>query len=166
MIIRKQFPKFLAPYCIALEKSVGAVVFRVQNDVRQYLLIKYRNGHWEFPRGKMENGESEIDTMRREIMEEVGIIDLHVIPSFRRSIRFFYTAQGREREERKMDKNCIFVQKKAVFYLASVSPNDEIGLSHEHVDFVWLSFQEAYDKLTFDNAKNVLKKAHQYQKME
>jgi 8-oxo-dGTP pyrophosphatase MutT (NUDIX family) len=162
MVIRKQFPRFLSPYCIALEKSVGAVVFRVKNGERQYLIIKYRNGHWEFPRGHVEDNETEIDTMRREIMEEVSVTELDIIPSFRESIRFFYTAQGRERRERQAQKNCIFVHKKATFYLVKVQAVHAVAISHEHTDFVWLPFPEAYEKLTFANARSVLKKAHQH----
>lgn len=162
MISRKQFPQFLAPYCLALEKSVGAVVFRVYNGERHYLLIKYRNGHWEFPRGKMEHEETEIDTMRREIMEEVGITDLMIMPKFRMSIRFFYSAQGHERSERKKEKSCIFIQKKAVFYLARVAADRPVDLSHEHTDYLWLPYAHALEKLTYDNAKKVLKKAHKF----
>ncbi len=31
-------------------------------------------GHWEFPGGKVENGEDEVSALKREILEEIGII--------------------------------------------------------------------------------------------
>jgi 8-oxo-dGTP pyrophosphatase MutT (NUDIX family) len=159
MIKRKQFPKFLAPYCIAFEKSVGAVVFRITNGRREYLLMKYRNGHWEFPRGKVEDAETELDTMRREIEEETGISQLRVIDGFREVMRFSYKAHGQERISRTRDKNCIYVHKKAVFYLVEAMDEDVV-ISHEHQKFQWLEFEEGYEKLTFQNAKTILKRAH------
>lgn len=160
MINRKQFPQFLAPYCVAWEKSVGAVVFRMVDNIPQYLLLKYRNGHWEFPRGKVEDQESEVDTMRREICEETGISDVQIITDFRYSIRFSYRAHGQEREERIKEKNCIFIHKKAIFYLVHVK-NNIVVVSDEHQNFLWLSFDNALQKLTYDNAKKVLIAAHE-----
>jgi 8-oxo-dGTP pyrophosphatase MutT (NUDIX family) len=161
MIIRKQFPKFLAPNCIAFEKSVGAVVFRITNGQREYLLMKYRNGHWEFPRGKVEDGETEIDTMRREIEEETGISQLRIIEGYRKNIRFSYKAHGDEYRERAKDKNCAFIRKKAVFYLAEAMDEDVV-ISHEHQKFLWLTFDEAMNRLTFSNAKKILEAANKY----
>ncbi len=159
MIKRKQFPKFLAPYCIAFEKSVGAVVFRITNGRREYLLMKYRNGHWEFPRGKVEDTETELETMCREIEEETGILQLRVIEGFREAMRFSYKAHGQEQKDRIKDKNCIYIHKKAVFYLVEAMDED-IVISHEHQKFQWLEFKDGYEKLTFQNAKIILMHAH------
>jgi 8-oxo-dGTP pyrophosphatase MutT (NUDIX family) len=159
MISRKQFPQFLAPYCIAFERSAGAVVFCVDKNDLRYLLIKYRNGHWEFPRGKMENGESEIQTVRREIMEETGITQITLLPASRMTMRFTYHAHGHERAERIHDGACIYVHKKAIFYIAQTH-KPHVTLSHEHQDFRWLSYDHAMDQLTYDNAKRILRCAH------
>ena len=35
----------------------------------------------------------------------------------------------------------------------------EIVLSHEHLDFIWLVFDNALNKTTYENAKNLLKKS-------
>lgn len=159
MITRKQFPQFLAPYCVAFEKSVGAVVFRVIDGKIEFLLIKYRNGHWEFPRGKVEENETEYDTMCREIEEETGISQLRVIKEFRESIRFSYKASGQECIDRIKDKNCIYIYKKAIFYLAETMDED-ITISHEHQEFQWLTFDDGYKRLTFENAKSILTRAN------
>ena len=162
MIIRKQFPQFLAPYCIAWETSIGAVVFRCVEGKVQYLLIRYRNGHWEFPRGKIEDGESHIETMRRELREETGITQLMILDGFEASLRFTYTAQGNERTERTRDKNCILIHKKAIFYLAQTEYTSVVHLSHEHKDYAWLTYDDAVSKLTYDNAQKVLEKAQKH----
>jgi bis(5'-nucleosidyl)-tetraphosphatase len=73
---------------IAFEKSAGAVVFRKTDKGIKYLLLKYRNGHWDFPKGHIENGETEEETMRREVREETGIDDLKIVPGFIENFRY------------------------------------------------------------------------------
>ncbi len=159
MIKRKQFPQFLAPYCISFEKSVGAIVFRIVDEKIEFLLIKYRSGHWEFPRGHVEDNETEYETMKREIKEETNISSLHIIKGFRETMSFSYKAHGQELLERKKDKSCMYVHKKVVFYLAETI-EDNVIISHEHQEFQWLSFEEGYEKLTFKNAQDILLIAH------
>ncbi|XLQ19653.1 MAG: bis(5'-nucleosyl)-tetraphosphatase [Candidatus Moraniibacteriota bacterium] len=159
MIKRRQFPQFLAPYCIAFEKSVGAIVFRITHGKIEFLLMKYRNGHWEFPRGKVEDNESEQETMKREIEEETGISHVRVINSFREYMKFSYKARGQELIDRKKDKSCIYIYKKAIFYLVEAMDEDVV-ISHEHQKFQWLKFEDGLNKLTFKNARNILIEAN------
>ena len=56
------------------EKSCGAIVYRKFHGNIELLLIKNQNGgHWSFPKGHVEEGETEEQTAVREIMEETGI---------------------------------------------------------------------------------------------
>ena len=56
------------------EKSCGAVVLRKNQGRLQVLLIKHINGgHWAFPKGHVEPGETEEQTALREIKEETGL---------------------------------------------------------------------------------------------
>jgi hypothetical protein len=48
------------------EVSVGAVVFTGEKNKRQYLLLHYPSGHFDFPKGHVEVGETEEETLRRE----------------------------------------------------------------------------------------------------
>ena len=59
------------------EKSCGAVVFtRIHGEIR-YLLAQSRAGIYGFPKGHVEENETEQETALREIWEEV-----HIRPSF------------------------------------------------------------------------------------
>jgi 8-oxo-dGTP pyrophosphatase MutT (NUDIX family) len=134
-----------------VEKSAGAVVFRRENKKIKYLLIQYAWGHWEFPRGLIEKGESLEDTARREIEEEVGIKDIEFIPGFKEWIKFFFRLKGKN------------IMKIATFLLAETK-TEEVKLSFEHKDYAWLEYDAALERLTFKNSKEILKKANDFLK--
>jgi 8-oxo-dGTP pyrophosphatase MutT (NUDIX family) len=55
--------------------AAGAVVFRrTAGGVRLLVLRAYKN--WDFPKGMVEAGESELDAARRECAEETGLTEL------------------------------------------------------------------------------------------
>lgn len=142
------------------EVSVGAAIFRVENGRRLYLVLRYPSGHYDFPKGHVEIGESEEDTLRRETEEETGITNLSVFP-VRESIRYFYVAKGGERTRRRREGRGTKVFKQVHFYPAETSDTD-IRISHEHIGFEWLPYERAYAKLTFENAKRVLARAESF----
>jgi len=158
-MVSKNIPQFLAPWCLSLEKSAGAVVFREHDGQRYYLTVKYRHGHWEFPRGHVEEGESEEQTARREVREETGLTDLSLVKNFRHEISFWYLARGEEMQKRIAQKHGVLIFKKVIFFLAQ-TPDQEIQLSDEHGEHLWLPFDDALAKLTYQNAKNTLTAAH------
>ena len=55
--------------------SAGVVVVRRQDGDWRYLLLRAFN-HWDFPKGMVEAGESELDAAKRECAEETGLSDL------------------------------------------------------------------------------------------
>ena len=137
----------LACMIMAPEKSCGAVIFK-RNGNRKYLLLHYEGGHWDFVKGHVEKNELEKETVLRETEEEVGIRDLAFIAGYRELISYYYRRAGKT------------VYKQVVFYLVE-SRTDAVRLSREHVGFDWLSYDEAYERLTYKNAKDTLKKAHE-----
>ena len=55
------------------EKSCGAIVVKKQ-DGRYYTLVVRQNaGHWGFPKGHIERGETKEQTALREVQEETGL---------------------------------------------------------------------------------------------
>lgn len=164
MAVTKQILGALAPWCMALEVSAGAVIFRrVRGGGIQYLMIQYRHGHWEFPRGHQEEGETIEQTARREIAEETGLTSVRMMPDFMEKMSFSYTAKGDERAERVSQKRCIFIHKKVIFYLAETH-GQEVKLSHEHQNYAWLPYRAALAKLTFDNGRRIITAADEYLK--
>ncbi len=130
------------------EKSSGTVIFRDTPEGIVFLLLHYPSGHWDFVKGKMEKGENPLDTVVREAKEETGISDLNFVEGFEENIEYDFQFEGE------------LIHKKVVFYLAKTN-TEKITISHEHLDFIWLDYKSAFEKITYQNAKSVLSKANQ-----
>ena len=128
------------------ETSAGSVVFRKVNGERLYLLLHYPSGHWDFVKGKMEEGESTHQTVIRETQEETGISDLEFVDGFEETIRYDFQFEGE------------LIHKKVIFYLAETK-TEQITISHEHLGFLWTNFENAKQKTTYENAKLIITKA-------
>lgn len=129
------------------EKSCGAVVFRKTQWVIDFLIIKQKIGnHWFFPKWHVENNESEEQTAKREIYEEVWL-EVIFLPEFRETFSYIdYT------------KN---VDKTVVFFLCELVVWD-VFISDELQDYVWLNYDLAMKQLTHNNAKTTLTKAYDF----
>jgi bis(5'-nucleosidyl)-tetraphosphatase len=134
------------------EKSCGAVVYAKSPEVN-YLILQYEAGHWDFVKGNVEEGETEKDTVVRELREETGISDARFIEGFKERITYFYKRQGAT------------VHKEVVFFLME-SNTKQVTISFEHIGFEWLPFERAMEKLTFKNARDILQKAHEFLKKQ
>jgi len=134
---------------MSIEKSAGVVIFRKEKNEIYYLLLHYQSGHWDFPKGNIKKGERPEDTTKREIFEETGIESIGLIPDFIQTIKYFY----------KRKDQVIF--KIVIFFLAQTKTK-KIKISWEHKGFKWLPYNQATDQLTFDNAKDILKKVHKF----
>lgn len=141
---------------IAFEKSVGCVVYRKQESKTLFLLVQYRSWQWDFPKGHVEEGENEEQTMRREVLEETGINDLEILPGLRSSVRYFYVAKGNEKKERLERGEGIYIFKNAVYYAAQTKSED-VKIDFENKDFAWLTYEEVLQRLRNDGSKKVIK---------
>jgi 8-oxo-dGTP pyrophosphatase MutT (NUDIX family) len=129
------------------ETSSGVVLFRKENDKILFLLLHYPSGHWDFVKGKMEEGETPHETAIRETQEETGITDVEFLDNYEEWIQYNFQYRGE------------LVQKKVVFFLGETKTKD-ITISHEHLNFTWMDYTTAMEKTTFDNAKTVLSKSY------
>ncbi len=132
------------------EKSAGAVVFRKENGTILYLFLdyKHKSEYLGFPRGSVEQGETEKQAARREIREETGL-GVEFIDGFREKVHWFYRRDGET------------VSKNLVLFLA-LAGSSSVNISEEHVGYEWLTFEQAIDKLSFENSRNVLRKAQDF----
>lgn len=148
---------------IAYEVSAGALIVRRAPDgTLHFLLLQYRHRHWDFVKGHIDAGETFEDTVRRETEEETGISSLRMIPGFHRRTHFFYIAKGTEIDRRKSEGRAPWILKTVHFFLAEAPSDVSVRLSEEHIDCIWLPFEEAIERVTFDNAKRLLLAAHDF----
>ena len=129
------------------ETSAGVVLFRREDSKILFLLLHYPSGHWDFVKGKMEEGETSHETAIRETREETGITDIEFIDDFEEWIEYNFQFQGE------------LVHKKVIFFLGETKTK-EVLISHEHLNYVWVDYLTAMEKTTFDNAKTVLTKSY------
>jgi len=133
------------------EKSCGIITYRILDGNREYLLLHYPGGHWDFPKGHVEKIDAgEHETARRELKEETGISQINFDEGYRNSMYYEFNRGARERV------------KKVVVYFLACTEESEVALSFEHQNFVWLPYDEALARLTYENAKDLLRKAQNY----
>ena len=126
------------------EKSCGAVVFRRYHGNTELLLIKHTaGGHWSFPKGHVEEGETEEQTAVREVLEETGIrIDL--CPGYREVVHY----------SPKRD-----VQKDVIYFLGRARNYDFIPQESEIAQIKWVEMSLAHSFLSYDNDKQLVNRA-------
>ena len=126
--------------------SAGIILVNENGSEKQFLLLNYPTGHWDFIKGGIEDGESLQQTAIRETREETGITDIEFIEGFKEEIEYFFRVNKEN------------IHKRVIFFLARTNSINVI-LSHEHLNFTWLDYESAMKKLTYDNAINLLKKS-------
>ena len=131
------------------ELSIGAVLFSEIDGKRRYLLLNYVSGHWDFPKGNIEENETELDTIKREIKEETNISNITFIAGFKKNIFYNYMKNGK------------LISKKVVYYIAKTTIT-KITLSFEHIGYKWETYENAMDIITYFNSKQLLRDSNSF----
>ena len=130
------------------EKSCGAVVFtRINGEIR-YVLVQQVEGFHGFPKGHMEEGETEEETALREIYEEVGL-RVKLIEGFRAY------------EEHPLPKKP-GVMKQVVYFLAEYEDQTIVYQQEEVMAAPVLPYEEAMNCFEYENNKRILKEANEF----
>ena len=125
------------------EKSCGSVIYKLENKSIYILLIKHNKGHWSFPKGHMETGETEYQTAIREVKEETNL-DIKIYDGF----RYVTTYSPKEN-----------VMKDVVYFL-STPINSEIKPQLEEVQKIeWVNENEAKNIITYEEDIKILDEA-------
>ena len=132
-------------------KQVLVFLYRKNEDENYEYCIFYRDKlkFWQGISGGVEDDESLIETVKREVFEETGIIvdDIYQfstvssIPVVDVMGEFFWG-------------NDVYVVPEYSFGVPL--ENYDIHLSSEHREYKWCLFDEAYEKLKFDSNKTAL----------
>ena len=130
------------------EKSCGFIVYEEIDAKRFYLLIRSVNGDYGFPKGHMEDKETEYETAVRELKEETNL-EVRLVEGFRRQIEYLLPKKTN-------------VKKQSVYFLGKRKNDDMICQESEVLEAAFVPFEEAIRMLPFDDAKEILKDADAY----
>lgn len=119
------------------EKSCGAIII---NDDK-VLVLQQVAGHWGFPKGHVEEGETEVETAKREIKEETNL-DVEINEEYRYS-ETYSPAEG--------------IEKEVIYFIAKRVGGDIKEQKEEVKRIEWLTYGEAIERLTYQNSKEILK---------
>ena len=128
------------------EKSCGAIVYTNINGERYYLVEQMLDGHWGFPKGHVEENETENETALREIKEEVGL-DVIIDTGFR-AVETYSPKDG--------------VIKDVVYFVAYSKSMDTAMQVEEVRDIKWVEMNEAIGLIEFQDMQEIIMKADAY----
>lgn len=120
------------------EKSCGCIIV----EKGKVLLVKQTKGHWGFPKGHVEKGETEQETAIREVKEETNI-DVEIISDIKYSQKYI-TDKGNEKE--------------VVYFLAKNIGGEIKNQECEVQDIKWIVLEEAIEKITYENTKELFRR--------
>lgn len=134
------------------QQSAGIITFARKNHEQKYLILHYLSGHWDFPKGKLEENETHYQAAQRELQEETGL-SVGIIPGFQESLSYTFKERGK-------------LIKKTVTFFVGTCDEQPVRLSREHTGYLWLPYEKAHEKLTYQNAKDLLHKADEFLKIK
>lgn len=123
------------------------MIARQTENGREILLIRHMNGgHWAFPKGHVEAGETESETALREIREETGL--LVTLDTDFRAVVTYSPKPG--------------VMKDVIYFAAKLSGGCQQMQAEEVTDMRWVALDAADHLITYDNDKGVLNQYRAY----
>jgi 8-oxo-dGTP pyrophosphatase MutT (NUDIX family) len=130
-----------------VERSAGGVVIRRRDGEAHVLLILDPYRKWGLPKGHLEEGEGEPEAALREVREETGLTELVLGPDLG-EIDWTFRRLGR-----RVHKFCRF------FLMHAPAGDTRPELSEGITECRWLPVDQAVEKVTYDNAREVILKA-------
>ena len=129
-----------------METSCGVVLV----NYGAVLLPQYPQGHWDLPKGHVEEDDKDrTTTMLRELTEETGIVDVTVLDGFEERTEYTFRHKGKRKN-------------KEVYWYVAETETMEVELSHEHRGYLWLDWDQALETITHDETRNVVRLAQQF----
>ncbi|RZD42900.1 MAG: diadenosine tetraphosphate hydrolase [Methanobacteriota archaeon] len=129
-----------------METSCGVVLV----NLGTVLLLQYPQGHWDFPKGHVEETDADhFATTRRELAEETGIEEIHFVEDFVERSEYSYRHKGKKHT-------------KQVYWYLAETERITVTLSHEHRGHMWLDWDQAEEQLTHDETRKILKNARNH----
>ena len=127
------------------ERSAGTVSFTQVDGELRYVIIRNRGGYYGFPKGHIEEGESEMEAALRETREEVGL-RVNALPDF--SATDEYKLPGKKG-----------VRKTVIYFAARYEGQEIVPLMSELTDARLMTYSEAMERFTHEGNRRILTEA-------
>ncbi|HBA45632.1 MAG: NUDIX hydrolase [Candidatus Nomurabacteria bacterium GW2011_GWF2_40_31] len=138
------------------EQSFGVIPVFKENNNFLFCLIHEAEGHWGFPKGHQDAGESEEETAKRELQEETGINNVIL------DKKSFIEKYSFERASIQYNKSAKYF----IGFVSSITATTPENFKKEILELRWVNYNEAKQLLTFPEAREVLNQAFEYLKTE
>jgi 8-oxo-dGTP pyrophosphatase MutT (NUDIX family) len=126
------------------QTSYGIVPLKRKKTEWYVLIVKRKEGFWEFPKGHAEEGESHLEAAARELTEESGLEIKTLIFDDPIKIQYYFTFEHQ------------LISKEVLYYIAEVMGKIELQ-PKETIDSVWVPLAEAANHVTHQNSKDLCK---------
>lgn len=128
--------------------AAGGIVYKIEKDEYKILLI-LRNGVWDLPKGKLEEGESIPGCAIREVAEEVGLVsDPDLIANLGTTVHTY-------------SQNGVEFEKETYWFVMTLSEDQEMftpqkseGISR----IEWVSAAKSEELAGYQNMKVLIKR--------
>lgn len=130
--------------------SAGGILINSENKV--YLINKIDRNEWSLPKGKVEEGESNLEAAVREVKEETGYTDIKVLSN---------NQIGFDKYKFKSFRDDVVIDKTVYFFPMKVLKEEQImtpEMEKEGLEGGWFTFEEAVKKVPFKSIKDLIRK--------
>ncbi|HET6568980.1 MAG TPA: NUDIX hydrolase [Rhodothermales bacterium] len=121
--------------------AAGGYVVRPGGNAPEVLVI-FRRGVWDLPKGKLDRGETVEACALREVREEIGVADLHLL-------------QPAGTTEHGYDDEDAYAVKTTHWFLMRTAETDFTPQKEEDIEQVaWMPWPEALERIGYDTLRD------------
>jgi len=126
--------------------AAGGVVVKKEEAALKVLLIKDSYGHWTWPKGHIEEGETSKEAAIREISEETGLVNLNLLEPV-----------GEQEYEFTFNGNKIF--KTVYIFLVEATGEEKLKAQTEEIQGAqWFNTEKALSMIEYEGSREILEK--------
>ena len=135
------------------DKAYGVIlVLRKDIEEDRFLILHQTHGHWGFPKGHGEKGETPLESAIRELQEETGITNIEFTDIPNIVDKYSFELGGK-------------YYNKTVEYFFAFTKDDKVIIQESEIqNYKWATYQEAMETFNYEETRKVLETAQKYLK--